>query len=125
MTFEEIEAVVRRLDGRGIASADIRIGSARLTLRFAAEAKPEPAPVEPPPALAVAPSPGRFRSIHPLETAPRFAEGDRIAKGETIAYVEANGLLLAVVAAGDLTLGRALVQDGDAVGWGTPLYETR
>ena len=74
---------------------------------------------------AVAPSPGRFRSIHPLETAPRFAEGDRIAKGETIAYVEANGLLLAVVAAADLTLGRALVQDGDAVGWGTPLYETR
>ena len=88
MTFEEIEAVVRRLDGRGIASADIRIGSARLTLRFAAEVKPEQVPAEPPPALAVAPSPGRFRSVHPLETAPRFAAGDRIVKGETIAYDE-------------------------------------
>ena len=125
MTFEEIEAVVRRLDGRGIATADIRIGPARLRLRFAGEERPEPVPAELPAALATAPSPGRFRCKHPLETAPRFAEGDRIGKGETIAYVEANGLLLPVVAAADLTLGRPLVQDGEAVGWGTPLYETR
>lgn len=125
MTFEEIEAVVRRLDDRGIASADIRVGPARLRLRFAAEERPDPAPTEPPSALAVAPSPGRFRRLHPLETAPRFADGDRVRQGETIAYVEANGLLLPVVAAADLTLGRALVEDGEAVGWGTPLYETR
>jgi biotin carboxyl carrier protein len=125
MTFEEIEAVVRRLDGRGVATADIRIGPARLKLRFAAEERPEPVLAEPPPALATAPSPGRFRGMHPLEAAPRFAEGDRIGKGETIAYVEANGLLLPVVATADLTLGRALANDGEAVGWGTPLYETR
>lgn len=125
MTFDEIEAIVRRLDGRGIATADIRIGPARLTLRFAAEERSEPVPTEPLTALAAAPSPGRFRPRHPLETAPRFAEGDRVKKSETIAYVEANGLLLAVVATADLTLGRPLVQDGDAVGWGTPLYETR
>ena len=125
MTFEEIEAVVRRLDNRGIASADIRVGGARLRLRFAAEERPDPVPTEPPPPLAVAPSPGRFRPLHPLEMAPRFAEGDRVRKGEAIAYVEANGLLLPVVAAADLTLGRALVEDGEAIGWGTPLYETR
>ncbi|MCM5555570.1 hypothetical protein [Pleomorphomonas sp. NRK KF1] len=125
MTFEEIEAIVRRLDNRGIASADIHVGAARLRLRFAVEERPDPAPTEPSPALAAAPSPGRFRPLHPLEMASRFADGDRVRQGETIAYVEANGLLLPVVAAADLTLGRALVEDGEAVGWGTPLYETR
>ncbi|SCM72408.1 putative Biotin/lipoyl attachment domain-containing protein [uncultured Pleomorphomonas sp.] len=125
MTFEEIEAIVRRLDGRGIAAADIRVGAARLKLRFAAEEASEPAPAEPPPPLAAAPSPGRFRPVHPLENAPRFAEGDRVGKGDVIAFVEANGLLLPVVAAADLTLGPALAGDGDAVGWGAPLYETR
>ena len=85
---------------------------------------PPPSPAEPPPFVA-APSPGRVRLCHPLEQAPRFSEGDRIGKGETVAFVEANGLLLPAVAAADLTLGRRLVDDGDAVGWGTPLYETR
>lgn len=125
MTFDEIEAIVRRLDSRGIASADIRVGAARLKLRFADEELSEPIVAEPPPALAAAPSPGRFRSKHPLESKPRFAEGDRVRKGETIAYVEANGLLLPVIAAADLTLGRPLVADGEAVGWGAALYETR
>ncbi len=125
MTFEEIEAVVRRLDDKGIATADIRVGPARLRLRFVTEEKPEPAPIEPPAPLIAAPSPGRFRPRHPLEAAPRFAEGDRLRKGEVIAYVEANGLLLPAVAAADLTLGPALMEDGEAVGWGTPLYETR
>ncbi|PIP00712.1 acetyl-CoA carboxylase biotin carboxyl carrier protein subunit [Pleomorphomonas carboxyditropha] len=125
MTFEEIEAIVRRLDGRGIAAADIRVGAARLKLRFAAEEASEPTPAEPPPPLAAAPSPGRFRPMHPLENASRFAEGDRVEKGDVIAFVEANGLLLPVVATADLTLGRVLVSDGDAVGWGAPLYGTR
>lgn len=125
MTFDEIEAIVRRLENRGIASANIRVGTARLRLRFTAEAVAEPTSPEPPPSLATSPSPGRFRPTHPLEGAPRFVPGDRVGKGETIAFVEANGLLLPVIAAADLTLGQALAGDGDAVGWGTPLYETR
>jgi biotin carboxyl carrier protein len=79
---------------------------------------------EPPP-FVTAPSPGRVRLCHPLEPAPRFSEGDGVGKGETVAFVEANGLLLPAVAVADLTLGRRLVDDGDAVGWGKPLYETR
>ncbi|WP_370678100.1 hypothetical protein [Pleomorphomonas sp. PLEO] len=125
MTFEEIEAVVRRLDGQGLATVNIRSGTAHLRLRFATEEASVPVLAEPPPTFATASSPGRFRSAHPLEGAPRFSEGDQIAKGETIAFVEANGLLLPVIAAADLTLGRALAKDGDTVGWGTPLYETR
>lgn len=125
MTFEEIEAVVRRLDGQGIATADIRAGKAYLRLRFAPEETSEPTPPEPPPSRAASPSPGRFRPVHPLEGTPRFAPGDIVRQGETIAFVEANGLLLPVIAAADLTLGQALANDGDAVGWGTPLYETR
>lgn len=125
MTFDEIELVVRRLDGQGIAAADIRVGSARLKLRFVARTASEPAPVAQPESLVAAPSPGRFRAAHPLEGAPRFSRGERVEKGETIAFVEANGLLLPVVAAADLTLGAPLVSEGEAVGWGTPLYETR
>lgn len=90
----------------------------------APETPTERSPAEPPPFVA-APSPGRVRLCHPLEPAPRFSKGDRIGKGETVAFVEANGLLLPAMAAADLTLGRRLVDDGDAVGWGTPLYESR
>lgn len=125
MTFEEIEAIVRKLDGQGIASAEIRDGAAKLRLRFVAEAAEEPDSIAPPPALATSPSPGRFRPVHPLESAPRFSEGDWVGKGDIMAYVEANGMLLPVIAASDLVLGRALVEDGQAVGWGTALYETR
>lgn len=125
MTFEEIEVIVRKLDGQGIATAEIRIGPARLKLRFAGEVAEETAPTVPPTALAIAPSPGRFRPQHPLEGAPRFSEGDRVGKGETIAYVEANGMLLPVLAVNDLVLGRALAVDGEPVGWGEALYETR
>lgn len=125
MTFEEIETIVRRLDGQRVATVNICSGKAHLRLRFATEEASEPVPAEPPPSFATASSPGRFRPAHPLEGAPRFSEGDQVGKGETIAFVEANGLLLPVTAAADLTLGRALAKDGDAVGWGTPLYETR
>ncbi len=125
MTFEEIEAIVRKLDGQGIASAEIRVGSASLKLRFVSEVAEETAPTDPPPALAAAPSPGRFRSVHPLEVAPRFSEGDWVGKGDIIAYVEANSLLLPVIAASDLVLGRPLAADDQAVGWGEALYETR
>jgi len=125
MTFEEIEAIVRRLERLGIPSADIRAGDAHLRLRFATEAAVEPVLAEPSPAFATAPSPGRFRPAHPLESAPRFAEGDHVGKGETIAFIEAKGLFLPVAAATDLTLGPALAKDGDTIGWGTPLYETR
>ena len=90
----------------------------------APETPAERSPAEPPPFVA-APSPGRVRLCHPLEGMPRFSEGDRIRQGETIAFVEANGLLLPAVAAADLTLARLLVADGEAVGWGAPLYETR
>lgn len=90
----------------------------------APEAPAERPSAEPPPFVA-APSPGRVRLCHPLEPAPCFSEGDRVSKGETVAFVEANGLLLPAVAAADLTLGRLLVADGEPVGWGAPLYETR
>ncbi|MBS1166937.1 MAG: biotin/lipoyl attachment protein [Proteobacteria bacterium] len=125
MTFEEIETIVRRLDGQHVATVNIRSGEAHLRLRFATAQASQSVPVEPPPALVMAPSPGRFRPEHPLEGAPRFSEGDQVGKGETIAFIEVNDLLLPVAATADLTLGRALAKDGDAVGWGTLLYETR
>lgn len=119
MTFEEIEAIVLSLDGRGIDRVELTVGAARLTLRFGGDT----APVGPSPLAA--PSPGRFRPRHPLEAGPRFLDGEAVHTGDVVAFVEANGLLLPVLAAADLTLGPPLVADGAAVGWGTALYETR
>ena len=119
MTFEEIEAIVQSVDGRGIDMVEIKVGTAHLKLRFGAErqstARPE----------IVAPAPGRFRPTHPLGDAPRFAEGDAVRNGDIVAFVEANGVLKPVTATVDGTLGKALLSDGAAVGWGTPLYQTR
>lgn len=121
MTFEEIEAIVRRLDDAGVDAADIRVGSARLRLRFSATA-----PAAPPERRRLAaPAPGRFCPLHPLDDTPRFADGDAVPAGEVVAYVEASGLLRPVTAPTDIILGRCLVEPGAAVGWGTPLYELR
>lgn len=119
MTFEEIEAIVQSLDGRGIGEVDITVGTAHLKLRFGAD-RPSAERTE-----IVAPAPGRFRQVHPLDDAPRFAEGDAIRAGDIVAFIEANGVLKPVVATADGTLGKALVSDGAPVGWGTPLYQTR
>lgn len=119
MTFEEIEAIVQSLDGRGVDAVEISVGTAHLKLRFGAErqstARPE----------IVAPAPGRFRQTHPLDGAPRYSDGDVLRAGDIVAFVEANGVLKPVVATADGTLGKALLSDGAAVGWGTPLYQTR
>ncbi len=119
MTFEEIEAIVQSVDGRGIDAVEITVGTAHLKLRFGAD-RPSNTVAE-----IVAPAPGRFRQTHPLDDAPHLAEGDDIRAGDIVAFVEANGVLKPVVATADGTLGKALLSDGTAVGWGTPLYQTR
>lgn len=119
MTFEEIEAIVQSLDGRGIDAVEITVGTAHLKLRFGAD-RPSTARPE-----IVAPAPGRFRQTHPLGDAPRLAEGDAVRTGDIVAFVEANGVLKPVTATADGRLGKALVSDGTAVGWGTPLYQTQ
>jgi len=119
MTFEEIEAIVMEFDERGIDHADLRIGTARLRLRFARPSeRPHASPL-------AAPTPGRFRPSHPLEAGPRFSVGDAVRTGDIVAFIEANGLFHPVVAGADLTLGSPLFSDGDAVSWGVALYETR
>lgn len=119
MTFEEIEAIVGSLDGRGIDEVEITAGTTRLKLRFGA------APLAASTTTLAAPSPGRFRPMHPLETAPRFALGDAIHAGDIVAFVEANGILKPVIASANATLGAQLVDDGALVGWGPPLYAMR
>jgi len=119
MTFEEIEAIIMGLDGQGIDHADLRIGTARLRLRFAHPSEQAHA------CPLAAPTPGRFRRSHPLESGPRFSEGAVVRAGDVVAFIEVNGLLHPVVAGADLTLGAPLFSDGDAVGWGAALYQTR
>jgi biotin carboxyl carrier protein len=119
MTFEEIEAIVQSLDDRGVDAVEITVGTAHLKLRFGTD---RPSAVR---AEIVAPAPGRFRQAHPLDSAPRFSEGDAIRAGDVVAFVEANGVLKPVVATADGTLGKALLSDGAPVGWGAPLYQTR
>lgn len=62
----------------------------------------------------IAPSPG---------SAPFVREGDRVSKGETIGIVEAMKIMNEIEAEFDCIIKKRLVEDGQPVEFGTPLFE--
>ena len=62
----------------------------------------------------VAPSPG---------SAPFVKIGDRVSKGQTIGIVEAMKIMNEIEAEFDCVIKKMLVEDGQPVEYGTPLFE--
>lgn len=134
MTLEKIEALLRMAANRGLAALDYAEGGTRLSVSFAAPggpaaaedagiplngaAKPRPAA---PSACIPAPGVGFFRACHPAGgTLP--AEGEQVAAGTVVAFLQAGPVLQPVVAGSAGTLGARLVVEGAGVGFGTPLF---
>jgi biotin carboxyl carrier protein len=112
MMFDEIEALVRRLDSEGADRFEGEIGGARIRLIFESESAPISAPM-----------PGRFRSIHPSQQDRYAAEGARIEAGDIVAFLEIGPILLPVRAPESCVIGRALAAEGDPVEYGQALFE--
>jgi biotin carboxyl carrier protein len=131
MTAEQIEALVRAAEGRGLAALEFAAESFKLSVVFEREQEPGNAPsvqapravpLLPPQTAIVSPGVGLFRLRHPVGGAvPK--RGDRLAAGATVAFVQAGPLLQPVTAPREGTLGVSHVDDGVGVGYGTPLFE--
>lgn len=135
MTLEKIEALLGMAAGRGLAVLDYAEGGARLSVSFAAPGRPAAAqgsgspadraakPLAALPAACVsAPGVGFFRARHPAGGSLP-AEGDQVAAGTVVAFIQAGPVLEAVVAGQAGRLGARLVAEGAGVGFGTPLFD--
>lgn len=66
---------------------------------------------------------GRLAFAHPGRHDDALTEGHVVTSGQAIAYVIAGHAITAVVATKPGALGRRLRDDGDIVGYGTPVFE--
>ena len=73
--------------------------------------------------VAAASSVGVFLHSHPLNDAPLARPGASVRAGQALGLLQIGALLLPVTATKDATVIGALVADGEAVGFGTPLVE--
>ncbi|MVA73017.1 hypothetical protein GOZ81_18250 [Agrobacterium vitis] len=69
-----------------------------------------------------APCVGHFLAHHPARPDGGAQEGESVNAGDVVGFVKIGPLLLGVAAPQDGVLGEALVNAGDAVGYGTPLF---
>ena len=129
MTFEEIERLVRRLEGSDITEMTVTDDASSLTLAAWRPARPNEPPASPRSSPPRRPRPkiqpcGPGRSAccglrHPeAADAPVFPRA--VTKGDIVAFLQAGPLLLPVVAEADGSIGEPLVTDGGLIGYGTP-----
>lgn len=131
----EMQALVGRLQSSGVTSFEWVGKQGRLQLRFAGPVQSAA------PMASLIPEPGQqpvlstglvrssgiglFRRRHPLSQQSGLQAGDNARKGEILALLQLDELLLPVLADRDGVVGRFLAEDGDLIGYGAPLIEWR
>ncbi|MXN17783.1 biotin/lipoyl-binding protein [Pseudooceanicola sp. GBMRC 2024] len=129
--MDRLEAMMRLVNETGIARLDITEGDTRIRLTGASPAaaaaavvaapasEPEAAPSD----VAVAAILSGTVYLAPAPDADPFvAPGDRVEAGQTVALVEAMKTLTPVTAPRAGTIARRLVEDGQPVEAGQPLF---
>lgn len=103
----------------GIAELEIREG--HLDIRLGRAAEPQAAPPAVSKSLVItAPAIGLFDPVGPWADA--LPEGQKVRKGEIVAWLKAGSVYRAVTAPDDGHLGPACVPAGALIGYGTRLY---
>lgn len=118
MTPDFIADLVRRCEGRRIAALDYTLGGARLRLAFR---RAGPGPGERAPGAIASPGIGYLCHRHPLGGEPP-AQGSAVRRGDIVAFLRLGLLLQPVTAPADGVLGASLCEEGEAVGYGAPLF---
>lgn len=125
MTLEEIEALLHLAQTRDMASFAVTMNGASLRLEFDAIAEEEQAsaqqPELPPTAQTIAaPAVGLFRARHPLAASEPT---NTVEAGTPAAFIQSGPLLFVARAPKKGQTGKALVEEGEGVGFGTKLFE--
>ena len=146
MDLRKLKTLIDLVETSGIAELEIQEGEERVRITRASAHAPQPMmfhappqlPSSPPVAIAPVPEPvaapveeghavkspmvGTFyRSASP-GAAPFVEVGDTVAQGDTLCIVEAMKLMNEIEADADGTIKAILVENGQAVEFGQPLF---
>ncbi|MGU7772567.1 acetyl-CoA carboxylase biotin carboxyl carrier protein [Burkholderia sp. MR1-5-21] len=128
MNVDTLAWLVRRLATTSIETFEYKDDSGHILLRFgspsssSATALPDVPPSRAQETAIVAPRVGHFFSTHPLEARPLVVAGDRVAKGQHVAFVLVEDRVSPIFASHDGVIGAACVEEGTLVGYGTMLF---
>ena len=132
MELQEVYALMDRFAASGLTALEWEKEGERVMLRREAAAPaPAPAPVLREEAkaeegdLVTAPLVGVFYAAPAPEEPPYVTPGASVKKGDTLCLIEAMKMMSEVLAPADCVVEEVLVQDGEAVGVGAPLFRIR
>ena len=139
MELQELYALMDRFSASGLSALEWQEGESRVSLRRELTAVPpaSPAPVPAVPAapgeearaeegeVVSAPLVGVFYAAPAPGEAPFAAPGDQVKKGAALCLIEAMKMMSEVPAPADCVVEAVLASDGEAVGFGAPLFRIR
>ena len=129
MELEQLYGLMERFSASGLTALEWERGEERVVLRkeqpaAPAAVVPSAAAVPAAPAEA-APLVGIFYAASAPEEPAYVVPGAQVKKGETLCLIEAMKMMSEIPAPADCVVEEILVQDGEAVGVGAPLFRIR
>ena len=133
MELQEIYGLMDRFAASGLTALEWEKAGERISLRRETSAAPAVTAAPAPAALeaeekgdsVTAPLVGVFYAAPAPEEPPYVTPGAAVKKGDTLCLIEAMKMMSEVPAPADGVVEEILVQDGEAVGVGTPLFRIR
>ena len=141
MELQELYGLMERFAASGLTRLSWRQGEEEIALeRSAAPASPAPAVqgeapaarTEPPASalpegeeLVKAPLVGTFYAAPSPGEAPFVTPGKQVRKGDPLCVIEAMKMMSELGAPADCVVAEVLAKDGEAVGFGAPLFRIR
>ncbi len=135
MELQELYCLMDRFAASGLTALEWRCKEETVVLRREVSApSPAPAVPVPNPAPAVqteegesvtAPLVGVFYAAPAPEEPPYVTPGAQVKKGDTLCLIEAMKMMSEIPAPADCVVEEVLVKDGEAVGYGAPLFRIR
>ena len=133
MTNPELFEIMDRFERGSLGALKLSGPGFSLELGRAAGTAVAPAPLPPVPApppareteAVCAPLVGTFYAKPGPEQPPFVSAGSRVSKGQTLCLLEAMKMMSELGAPADCVVAEVLVKDGEAVGFGAPLFRIR
>ena len=131
MELQQLYSLMDRFGASGLTALEWEHQGERVALRKEAVVS-VPAAVPAAPAereeqseVVSAPLVGVFYAASAPEESPYVTAGAQVKKGDTLCLIEAMKMMSEVPAPADCVVEEVLVQDGEAVGVGSPLFRIR
>jgi acetyl-CoA carboxylase biotin carboxyl carrier protein len=134
MALIDIERLATRLQALGISACEIHHDAGpSIKLRLGGGPRSTTLQQEPAQTSNVAaavgmdvvrsPAMGRFYASHPLSDAPVAVAGQSVITNQVVGYLLTRSVISEITTAHAGKLGRALVEEGSVVGFGTPIFK--